>query len=273
MKQSDKPTGGKTIEIKKGSELTKLHWAQGYFQSTFTNWDGDTWKRNFHEIRLRDLAVFPLGDIRGKKILDIGSGPGVYCLTFAHMGANVSGQDISEDCVQSATSLLKEEGFNCDLKVGDAQVLQFDDNSFDVVFSADFHEHISYEQKQKIIAESFRVMKPGGTLLIKTPNLNYLKLVIYLKRILALLKLKNPFQIHIAHTRNNPDNEHHGLTTHAELTRILHDNMFHTPEVILCPLVRKNLPELVTRMLYGRNLFSEHVIIVARKPIFYSLYP
>ena len=43
--------------------------------------------------------------------------------------------------------------------------------SFDFIFSEHMIEHVPFEQGQKMIAESFRVLKPGGTIRIATPNL------------------------------------------------------------------------------------------------------
>jgi len=264
--------GWDSIEIKKTEELPKNAWVLGYFHSSHENWNGKTWTRNLHELKIRDLALFALGDVRGKKILDIGCGFGAYMLTIAKMSGNVSGQDISADHVSKSSMLLKENGFDADVKVGDAVKLLFEDSYFDIVFSADFFEHINYEQKNQVISEVYRVLKPGGVFIIKTPNLDYLKLSTFLKRCMAMLRLKSPFNIYIPHTHNNPNNEHHGLTTYSELSKILFDNMFHCPEVINIPLKRKGLPRWVTIFLFGKKRFNEQIIITARKPLFYSFY-
>ncbi len=264
-------SGWHSYETKTTDQLSKNSWAQGYFHSSQENWDGKTWIRNFHELRCRDLALFAVGDIKNKKVLDIGCGSGEYLVTMAKMGAIISGQDIDPDIIRSAQDRLKNENFSGDLKVGDATRLQFPANYFDCVFSADFFEHISRDQKEMAIKEIFRVLKPGGTLTVKTPNLSYLRLAINLKRIKALLTFRSPF-IYVAHTRNNPNNEHHGLTTYFELEEILEDHFFHIPRIVYTPLVRKGLPKVITRLLFGKKLFSEHIIITTRKALFYSLY-
>jgi 2-polyprenyl-3-methyl-5-hydroxy-6-metoxy-1,4-benzoquinol methylase len=260
-----------THETRTSNELTPYAWAQGFFHTSHDNWDDKTWVRNFHELRCRDLALFTLGEIEGKRVLDIGCGEGVYLLTMAKMGAFVSGQDISPESVERADNLLKQEGFYGDLKVGNAVHLLFPDNHFDSVFSADFFEHITFEQKQQVIAEVYRVLKPGGTFTIKTPNLSYLRLSIAIKRVLAVLRLKSP-RIYVAHTRNNPDNEHHGLTTYKELERLLDQEFFHTSHVTYVPLIRRDLPRFITGFLYGKKTFTEHIIITTRKSLFCGFY-
>lgn len=267
------PKGWKTKQFKRTEELDEYSWTQGYYHATHENWDGITWTRNFHELCLRDLAIFAMGDIKGKKILDLGCGDGLYMLILAQMGAEVCGQDVSSKNIEGANSILKKNGFNCETKVGSASKLMFLDNSFDMAFSGDFFEHITLVEKKDVVSEVFRVLKPGGSFTIKTPNLQYQKMVLWLKRVSAIIKNCSSFNIHIPHTQNNPDNEHHGLTTYKELENLLTENMFHTPAITFCPLIRKGLPEFISKILYGNKLFSEHIIITTKKSIFYSLYP
>lgn len=264
--------GWQSTISKNTEELPPYSWLLGYFHSRHDNWDGKTWSLNLHELQLRDLALFAIGDVEGKKVLDVGCGSGEYMLTLAKMGANVSGQDISNDSVCRASSLLAENGFTADLKSSDAAKLQFNDNYFDAVFTADFFEHISYSQKQQVILEIYRVLKPSGVLVIKTPNLSYLKISVFLKRVKAFLSFRSPFFIYIPHTHNNPDNEHHGLTTYKELEKLLLCSMFHFPETIFALLIRKRLPLFVSKFLFRKKLFTEHIIISVRKPAFYGFY-
>ncbi|HEV2320507.1 MAG TPA: methyltransferase domain-containing protein [Verrucomicrobiae bacterium] len=50
----------------------------------------------------------------------------------------------------------------------------FDDGTFDYVFSEHMIEHIPHAQGQRMINESFRVLKPGGRIRITTPDLAFL---------------------------------------------------------------------------------------------------
>ena len=60
----------KTEDIANISEA----WLKGFFLDSHDNWDGKSWNRNFTELRKRDLALMCLGDVSGKKVLDIGCG-------------------------------------------------------------------------------------------------------------------------------------------------------------------------------------------------------
>lgn len=258
-------------ETKTSSELTKDAWAQGYFHQSHDNWDGKTWSRNFHELRCRDLALFSLGNINGKRVLDVGCGQGEYLVTMAKMGAIVSGQDLCGESIKICKEKLDDAQVSGNLIAGDATKLQFPDECFDCVFSSDFFEHISLDQKRMVVKEVFRVLKPGGRFTIKTPNLTYLQLVINLKRIFNVLQMKSPI-VYIAHTNNNPNNEHHGLTTFSELETVLEENFFHKPKITFIPLVRNGLPKIVSKLLFGYRCFTEHIIISTRKALFYGLY-
>ena len=216
--------------------------------------------------------LFSLGNVSGKKVLDVGCGSAEYLAIIGKMGANfVGGQDLGEEYINNGRKRLKESNIDGKLVIGDATKLDFPDDYFDIAFSSDFFEHITLEQKTKVISEVYRVLKPGGIFSIKTPNLTYLKLVICIKRFLNLLKAKSPF-IYIAHTKNNPDNQHCGLTTFTELESLLEDNFFHTPKITFVPLIRKGLPNFISRIFFGRKIFTESIIITARKALFYGFY-
>lgn len=263
---------GKT-EIKTTEELPENGWALGYFHSSHYAWDGKTWSRNFYELMKRDLLLFTLGDLKGKKILEIGCGEGIYLDIIARQGGVIFGQDISSERAAIAAKKLKENFFDVDIKIGDAAELLFSDNYFDAVIAADFLEHVTYEEKKKIVAEAYRVLKPGGIFAIKTPNLSYLKISLLLRRMVAIFRFRSPFCIEIPHTNKNPDNQHCGLTTYDELEAILLKNMFHSPIITYFPLYGKRMPRLIARFLYGKKKFCEQIIMTARKPLFLGFYP
>tara|TARA_B110000008_G_scaffold120106_1_gene122794 strand:+ start:550 stop:1371 length:822 start_codon:yes stop_codon:yes gene_type:complete len=249
----------------------ELSWIRAYFHSSEGN-GGSEWVRNLHEVRQRDLMLFNLGNLGGKNVLDVGCGAGEYLRTVGKMGASyLGGQDLDENAVKRGRVKFDEEKLEGKLVIGDCQKLDFPDNFFDAAFSSDFFEHISKDVKENVVNEVFRVLKPGGVFVIKTPNLSYLRLIINLKRFINLLRLRSPF-IYIAHTKDNPDNEHYGLTTHSELESILEDSFFHTPEITHTPLIRKRLPMFITNLLHGKKLFSESIIITAKKSIFYGIW-
>lgn len=259
-------------EIIKKNDLQEYYWYQGFFYSDFGK--NEYYRRDFEELKYRDLALFSLGQIKSKKILDVGCGSGLYTLTFLKMGAEfVAGQDLSQESLNITIDACKKSGFsNFEMKAGNCETLLFENNSFDLVFSGDVFEHISCKQKENFINEIYRVLKPGGMLTIKTPNKSYLKMSTFLRKISAIIKLKNPFKIHIPHTHNNPNNEHHGLSTYSEFKKIFNSTMFHQPVITYHELNKKHIPRFITKMFKKSSIFNQHIIITVQKPIFYGIY-
>lgn len=246
------------------------YWIRGYFKESHRQ-DETRYRRDFDEMRRRDLALLALGDIAGKRVLDVACGSGLYAVLLGLLGANVSGQDISPSSVKMANDALARHDLRGDLKVGDAMALLFENNSFDAVISGDFVEHITSSQKATFFSEVHRVLRPGGVFVVKTPNLTYLKTVVWAKRVRAAIRLRQPLAIHVEHTRGNPDSDHHGLVTHSILRRMLIDAMFHEPVFITQPLSKKPLPPMLQYNLPRLPLlwpaFNRDLILLARKSI------
>jgi SAM-dependent methyltransferase len=105
--------------------------------------------------------------LSGKRILDIGCGIGMYAQKFKEEGAEVWGIDIDEENIKEARQL--NPGIN--FSVGLAEKLPFADNFFDAVFLHEVLEHVSDDRKA--ISEAYRVLKPGGQIIIFVPNRLY----------------------------------------------------------------------------------------------------
>ena len=262
----------KSKELVNVAELDDYYWHRGYFHASFDK--TGLYKRDFDELLSRDLSMFTLFPIEGKRVIDIGCGNGLYLLTFLKMGAGfVAGQDLSPKFINDSRAACEKNGYtNVDLKVGDCQQLQFDDASFDVAFSGDVFEHITRELKVNFINEVYRVLKPGGVFTIKTPNKDYLIASNALRRIKTALQFKNPFNVHIAHTKNNPDNEHHGLTTYREMKEIFEQTMFHQPVITYYGLAKNGVTRFLSRLFPKSRYLNPHIIITVRKPVFFGLY-
>ena len=103
-------------------------------------------------------------DLKGKSVLDIGCGAGGIDIALVRMhGAGyVTGLDVEDPVLTHARALVAREGLTD--RIGLVKVapgpLPFAPASFDVVFSKDSIIHIP--DKTALMAEVFRVLKPGG---------------------------------------------------------------------------------------------------------------
>lgn len=98
--------------------------------------------------------------LKGRTILDIGCGEGKILQTN---GARAYGIDINSAMV----ARLQKDGFH--VKEGSATDIPYESNFFDVVHCSNIIEHLMPEDAQKMFREMYRVLKPGGNIILITP--------------------------------------------------------------------------------------------------------
>ena len=98
------------------------------------------------------------------RILDVGCGTGKlsYKLADHFKGAEVHGVDLSSTMIEKANA--KNKANEVRFKIGDVENLPYEDNTFDVITCSHSFHH--YPNKDKAIAEMYRVLKPEGRLMI-----------------------------------------------------------------------------------------------------------
>jgi len=109
-----------------------------------------------------------IGDIKGKRLLEYGCGSGWMTAELAGLGATIDSFDISTQAVQSTQELLKKHGLDKNTQVTKmgAEKLEFEDDSFDIVFGFAILHHLELE---KALPELHRVLKPGGYAIFSEP--------------------------------------------------------------------------------------------------------
>ena len=116
----------------------------------------------FFKARIKQLL-----DMIGKNptelsLLDIGASSGYMVQAAREAGINAIGIEPGKSGIMAA----QERGIQLDQGV--AENLPYQDHSFDIVHSHHVFEHVADPMKAAL--EAYRVLKPGGTILIEVPN-------------------------------------------------------------------------------------------------------
>jgi demethylmenaquinone methyltransferase/2-methoxy-6-polyprenyl-1,4-benzoquinol methylase/phosphoethanolamine N-methyltransferase len=119
--------------------------------------------------RLREMTV-SLAMIRpGDHILDVGCGTGsatILARTRTGPDGQASGIDPAPEMIAVARKKADRKKLEIDFRIGVIESLAFPEASFDVVLSSLMFHHLPDDLKVRGLAEVYRVLKPGGRLLI-----------------------------------------------------------------------------------------------------------
>lgn len=119
-----------------------------------------------HRRLLSELVVVG-GAAPGDRVLDIGSGPGKLAAVLAEVvgpGGSVLGIDASRAMVDYARA--HAVATNIGFEAGAAQALPVPDAEFDLVTCTFVMHHVAAERRADALAEMYRVLRPGGRLLL-----------------------------------------------------------------------------------------------------------
>lgn len=128
--------------------------------------------KDLEQYRFEKLDYLPkvvdFSKYKNKSILEIGCGVGTDLTKFSEKGARVTGVDLAEKSIELAKKNFAYNHLDADLRVMNGEKLEFDEDSFDVIYA---HGVIQYTANdEKMIDEIFRVLKPGGEAIIMVYN-------------------------------------------------------------------------------------------------------
>jgi ubiquinone/menaquinone biosynthesis C-methylase UbiE len=135
-------------------------------------WSGKYSKKSF-TTRASALLSFPImDDLHGQKWLDAGCGTGLLSAILSDRGGWILGLDASPEMIQIAaetsnahSSVPARKMLACQ---GRAECLPLCENTFDGVLCSSVIEYL--EEANCCLSELYRVLKPGGRLIISVPN-------------------------------------------------------------------------------------------------------
>lgn len=106
-----------------------------------------------------------------EKILEVGCGNGYYLNLLNRLAFRLTliGIDRDERALIDARKLIRDDKVK--LILTDANKIPFKGNTFDKVIISEVIEHI--ENEQNVLSEIYRVLKPGGVMVLTTCNIDY----------------------------------------------------------------------------------------------------
>jgi len=135
----------------------------GYDLSAPTYDKKEKYLDSFEQDKLMEIV----GEVKGKKVLDVGAGTGRITAELTKNGAQVTALDVSEKMLEVLKTKVKNRKL-LECVVGDAESLPFADNSFDVVVAAFLIVHL--KDPTRFFDEAYRVLAPGGVLVVTNIN-------------------------------------------------------------------------------------------------------
>jgi len=138
------------------------------------------WQRFWEEADTLDLAevygtdgrmvreISGLGDLTGKRILEVGAGTGRDAVALVHAGAEVLTLDYVPGSLDLTIKAANSAGVSVSPVCGDGQAMPFADGTFDVVFHQGLLEH--FPDPLPLLRDNIRVLKSGGHLIIDVPQ-------------------------------------------------------------------------------------------------------
>lgn len=118
-----------------------------------------------------DFSVFYLPALEGGRLLEVGCGSGLMLRNMRERGWDVMGVDVDPKAVARART------HELDVRKGSLLSQSFEENSFDVVAMSHVIEHL--HDPRNILAECLRILRPGGRLVLITPNTDALSLSLF----------------------------------------------------------------------------------------------
>jgi len=141
--------------------------------STKAHWDA-YWKENLDPHVTYDNddrvvnAILALGDVRGKRILEVGAGSGRDSIALARRGAEVTVIDYVPSSLSVVGANAAAAGVTLTMVCADGTRMPFPEGTFDVVFHQGLMEH--FRDERPLLRDNRRVLKTGGHVVIDVPQ-------------------------------------------------------------------------------------------------------
>ena len=110
----------------------------------------------------------PFGEVRGRRVLEVGLGYGTVSQRLAECGADYTGLDIADGPVGMVNERMRRLGNSGRAQRGSILAAPFRDESFDYLIAIGCYHHTG--NIQRALDESRRILRPGGSLVAMVYN-------------------------------------------------------------------------------------------------------
>lgn len=178
------PVVGGVLDLRPGAAARRGRWRLEDFERAYREAglyrDRRDWARRsgippeveeFRHPYIKGWLIDQLTPEPGQSLLDVGCGSGflLFDIRERHPGLRLCGVDVSPAHLASLLRRKRDDGVPDILALAaDGEDLPFPDATFDWVTTSEVLEHV--HRPERALREMYRVLKPGGTLLVTTPN-------------------------------------------------------------------------------------------------------
>jgi ubiquinone/menaquinone biosynthesis C-methylase UbiE len=107
--------------------------------------------------------------LKGKKVLEAGSGSGRISMRIAKKGGKVTLLDISPEAISLSRKNFKKNNLTAEFQKGSLFKIPSKNNTYDIVWNAGVIEHFYKHRQEKAIKEMLRICKKGGLVITLNP--------------------------------------------------------------------------------------------------------
>lgn len=108
-------------------------------------------------------------DLRGRRVLDYGCGPGYLVEHLLRRGASATGADFSAESVRAVNERLSGRANWEGAMLASKAPAAIADASIDIITCIETIEHMFESARESMLAEFWRILKVGGAVMITTP--------------------------------------------------------------------------------------------------------
>jgi len=133
-------------------------------EETIKSYDrnAERYSKTYNLAYIEKQLKFYVENFKGKRILDIGCGPGRDAAYFSEKGFEVVGIDLSEELLKIA----RKNSPNLEFYIQDMRNLGFEPDSFDGIWACSSFMHAPYKDARSTLRGFNRILKPDGLMFL-----------------------------------------------------------------------------------------------------------